>query len=133
MPCAPLDMLIEAAGLPAKRITFLSLDVEGAELLVLRSCAGSPCARRFRCVMVETVEDVSAKATIHAVHRELLDGGLKQSGLHVPFNAVYRATNETDAPAMEPLVDAMWYYRGRAAVHADETKLLDLVPFVPFA
>ena len=75
------------AGL-SKGATFLSLDVEGAEELVLRTV--DPAA--FEFLMVETEADVSDKQTMEAVRRRIRQAGLVPATdvRGIMYNAVYR-------------------------------------------
>lgn len=87
VPCKPLKKLMVDAGL-SKGATFLSLDVEGAEELVLRTV--DPAA--FEFLMVETEADVSDKQTMEAVRRRIRQAGLVPATdvRGIMYNAVYR-------------------------------------------
>jgi len=77
VPCQPLKNLLAKHGFGSDaQIDFLSLDVEGAEDIVLRTAV----ANRFRIVLVETVPGPSVKMT-----RKILEG----NGLHRASNQLY--------------------------------------------
>ena len=82
VPCAPLSSLMHSHGLPTA--TLLSLDVEGAEDLVL----GTVDPAAFKIIMVES--DGFNRATEARVHEIITGAGLKQSlELDVPKSRVY--------------------------------------------
>jgi FkbM family methyltransferase len=69
VPCRPLDRIMQEHGV-GHGVTFLSLDVEGAEEIVL----GTVDPALFKAVFVEV--DGTNVTKDHAVHRRLLDAGL---------------------------------------------------------
>ena len=87
VPCAPLRRLMSEAGL-RRQVDFLSLDVEGAELIVLNTIAPSV----FKFIMVETELEVSSRHTINAVERLIISDGFSEaidvSGIQ--YNKVFR-------------------------------------------
>ena len=84
VPCRSLTSLMQDNGLPSGA-EFLSLDVQGAEELVLR--AVDPAV--FKVIMVEM--DGFDKAKESRVHSLLITSGLKQSNtsFRVPYSRVY--------------------------------------------
>ena len=68
---------------------FLSLDVEGAEELVMRTV--SPAA--FKYIMVETELDVSSRRTISTVDQRIRSAGLLRARelTGIQYNTVYRS------------------------------------------
>lgn len=77
VPCQPLKNLLAKHGFGSDaQIDFLSLNVEGAEDIVLRTAVPN----RFRIVLVETVPGPSVTMT-----RKILEG----SGLHRASNQLY--------------------------------------------
>jgi FkbM family methyltransferase len=88
VPCAPLQALMERHGFQGGA-DFLSLDVEGAEDLVLRTV--SPAA--FKYIMVETELDVSNRRTISAVDQRIRGAGLVRARelTGIQYNTVYRS------------------------------------------
>lgn len=82
--CSPLHNIITEGGLNAA--TFLSLDVEGAEAIVLRTID----PRFFYLIMVEEELDVSTKITIAAVRQLLGQAGFAPAeDIHVAYNKVF--------------------------------------------
>lgn len=88
VPCRSLTSLMQDNGLPSGA-EFLSLDVQGAEELVLR--AVDPAV--FKVIMVEM--DGFDKAKEMRIHSLLLKVGLKQANksFRVPYSRVYTARN----------------------------------------
>jgi FkbM family methyltransferase len=84
VPCAPLGHLMRREGFA--RSTYLSLDVEGAELLVLRTVTNAPFP--FSIVLVEA--DSSNIAKNSAVRAILRGAGLKQ----LPIPITHGSNNE---------------------------------------
>ena len=86
VPCRSLTSLMQDNGLPSGA-EFLSLDVQGAEELVLR--AVDPAA--FKVIMVEM--DGFDKAKESRIHSLILNAGLKQANtsFRVPYSRVYTA------------------------------------------
>ena len=86
VPCRSLTSLMQDNGLPSGA-EFLSLDVQGAEELVLR--AVDPAV--FKVIMVEM--DGFDKAKESRIHSLILNAGLKQANasFRVPYSRVYTA------------------------------------------
>ena len=88
VPCAPLSTIIDSTGLSREDIVFFSLDVEGAELDVLRTVSPS----RFKIIMVETelnvkgVGQVSDRKTIEQVHQTIVSHGFRMAADHANIN-----------------------------------------------
>ena len=88
VPCRSLTSLMQDNGLPSGA-DFLSLDVQGAEELVLS--AVDPAV--FKVIMVEM--DGFDKAKQRRIHSLILKAGLKQANksFTVPYSRVYTARN----------------------------------------
>lgn len=90
VPCMPLHKLMRDNGM-ASGATFLSLDVEGAEELVLRTV--DPAV--FQYIMVETELEVADRRTLGAVDSIIRGSGMVRAReiTGVQYNAVYRQPN----------------------------------------
>jgi len=90
VPCRSLTSLMHDNGLPEAE--FLSLDVQGAEEIVLRAADPS----MFKVIMVEC--DRLDKAKDGRVHTLLLDSGFLEADnpFHVPYSRVYVAKRVTE-------------------------------------
>jgi len=123
VPCRPLKTILAKHGYDGK-IDFLSLDVEGAEDIVLRTAL----PERFRIVLVETTPSQSVVNT-----RKILNA----SGLHRASNQLYPisgyamndvwlqdSTNEFPISGMVYTKNDLWFADRTAKPHVRRDALL---------
>jgi FkbM family methyltransferase len=106
VPCRPLSSIMDSSGLT--KVDFLSLDVEGAEAVVL----GTVDPSRFKIVMMEAAySNMSVSgSTDHVAHELLLRAGLTLASprLWVPGSRVYLGPD-----IRELLLPSSWVASGR--------------------
>ena len=107
VPCTSLTGLMAEAGLP--KANFLSLDVEGAEALVL--AAVDPGV--FDLIVVE--RDSSDADRMQRVHTLITQAGLQRAdSLHVPYSLVYVRRGVVERPLDRTVyLEAVPGYKGR--------------------